>query len=173
MQAMHFLIRLATRPDVPGLPAIEKAAAVRFEPYGLADVMGEVVTPLKDLYAGAADGSLFVAEENASLVGFALCSPLESGLHLDELDVLPAAGRRGIGTALVNAVVDLARQRGLPYVTLSTLSSIPWNAPWYARLGFRVLTADELTPALEALLEVECARGLPMEGRVLMRRTVA
>jgi len=170
---MTHRIRAGTRADVPSLPAIERAAAIRFAPFGLAEAMGTVVTSLEDLNAGADAGSLFVAELDASLVGFALSSLLDGGLHLEELDVLPAAGRRGIGTALVDAVVDLARRRRLPYVTLSTLASIPWNAPWYARLGFRALAATELTPALAALREHERARGLPTADRVWMRRTVS
>ena len=93
-------------------------------------------------------------------------------MHLDEIDVLPAHGGRGIGAALVAAVVDCARRRGLPHLTLSTLRSIPWNAPWYGRLGFRILEPAELTPVLRGLLEHERARGLPMEDRVLMKLTL-
>jgi GNAT superfamily N-acetyltransferase len=168
---MGYVIREGTRGDAASLLDIERAAAIRFAPFGLARLMAEVVTPLEDLVAGADAGSLFVAEEGASLVGFALSSPLDGGLHLDELDVLPSAGRRGIGTALVHAVVEHARRRGFPHVTLSTLASVPWNAPWYARLGFRALAACELTPVLAALLEHERSRGLPMADRVLMRRS--
>ena len=102
------------------------------------------------------------------MVGFALARPLGDGLHLDELDVLESHGRRGLGAQLVAAVLDCARQRGLPCVTLSTLRSVPWNAPWYERLGFRVMGPGELTAALRELIVYEADRGLPMEDRVLM-----
>jgi GNAT superfamily N-acetyltransferase len=165
-------IRSAAAADVAALPAVERIACARFDAYGLAEVMTTIVTPVEDLHAGARDGSLFVADDGGTLVGFALSSPLDGGLHLDELDVLPSHGRRGIGRALVEAVVDLARRRGLARVTLSTLRSIPWNAPWYATLGFRPMTDAELTPVFRALLAHEAERGLPMDDRVLLRKDV-
>jgi GNAT superfamily N-acetyltransferase len=132
-----------------------------------------VVTPVADLRAAQQDGTLFVAEADAGVVGFALARPLGDGLHLDELDVLESHGRRGLGARLVAAVLDCARQRGLPYVTLSTMRSVPWNAPWYERLGFRVMGDAELTSALGEQLVYERGRGLPMEDRVLMKREVS
>lgn len=165
-----FAIRPATPADLDALVSIERAAAVRFEPFGLADVMATVVTPREDLERGARDGGLFVATLDGVPVGFALAHPLDGALHLDELDVLPAHGRRGLGRALVEAVVDLARRRDLTAVTLSTLRSVPWNAPWYTRLGFHVLAENAWTPHLRELVAHEAARGLPMTDRVLMRR---
>jgi len=166
-------IRVATLDEVPQLTAVERAACARFAALGLADVMTTLVTPLDDLVAGARDGSLFVAvdDDGGVIVGFALASPLDGALHLDELDVLPSHGRRGIGRALVGAVVDLAHQRGLARVTLSTMRSIPWNAPWYATLGFRALGEAEMTPALRELRELERARGLPMDDRVYLAKS--
>jgi GNAT superfamily N-acetyltransferase len=134
--------------------------------------MTEILTPPDDLRAGVENGSLFVADDGGAIVGFALASLFDGALHLDELDVLPSHGRRGFGRALVAAVVDLARRRGLARVTLSTLRSIPWNAPWYATLGFRALDERELTPALRELREHERARGLPMPDRVYMAKDV-
>ena len=168
-----FRIRLATPDDRSALVAIEREAAVRFAPLGLDGVMATIVTPEEDLARGVDAGELFVATVGEVPVGFALAAPLDGSLHLDELDVLPAHGRRGIGRALVEAVVDLARRRGDPAVTLSTLRSVPWNAPWYARIGFRVLDRAELNAALRELLAREGARGLPMADRVLMRREVS
>ena len=166
------LIRLARPADLGLLAGVEQAAGALFAPYPFAQAAADVITPPADLRAGLDAGTLFVAEVEAAVVGFALASPLDGGMHLDELDVLPAHGRRGIGAALVAAVVDCARRRGLPHLTLSTLRSIPWNAPWYRRLGFRILEPGELTPVLRGLLDHERARGLPMEDRVLMKLTL-
>jgi hypothetical protein len=57
-------------------------------------------------------------------------------------------------------------------VTLTTFRDIPWNAPFYARLGFHELTDCELTPALQARVVEEAAHGLPTEMRVVMRYEV-
>lgn len=45
---------------------------------------------------------------------------------------------------------------------------MPWNAPYYARLGFTVVT--DLTPGLLAIRAREAALGLDAWPRVVMRR---
>jgi len=44
---------------------------------------------------------------------------------------------------------------GLPALTLTTFAYVPWNAPCYARCGFRVLDDAEITPGLRAIREQE------------------
>ena len=63
-----------------------------------------------------------------------------------------------------------ARASGHHAITLTALRHIPWNAPWYQRLGFRVLEETELSQALHDLLREEIRRGLPADQRVAMRR---
>jgi len=50
-------------------------------------------------------------------VGFALVEILDGAAHLEEIDVHPAHGRRGLGSALVRAVCEWARQSELSAVT--------------------------------------------------------
>jgi GNAT superfamily N-acetyltransferase len=89
--------------------------------------------------------------------------------HLEELAVHPAHQRRGLGARLVAAVVGWARARGAAALTLSTFRDVPWNAPFYARIGFRALDPAQLPATLAALVERERAHGLPVEQRVVMR----
>jgi GNAT superfamily N-acetyltransferase len=103
-------------------------------------------------------------------VGFALGGVVGQNAHLDELDVLPDHGRRGLGRALVEAACDWAREAGYRAITLNTLSHIPWNGPFYERLGFRILAPAELTAEQNELLRREIEAGLPAENRVVMRR---
>jgi hypothetical protein len=58
-------------------------------------------------------------------------------------------------------------------VTLTTFRDVPWNAPFYARLGFRILEPSAWTPGLMALLALEESRGLPRRLRVAMRYSIA
>ena len=60
--------------------------------------------------------------------------------------------------------------RRLDRVTLTTFEDLPWNAPFYQRLGFRKLTEDELNAPIATLLERERAVG--MIRRVAMRYSV-
>ncbi len=55
-------------------------------------------------------------------------------------------------------------------MTLTTFTDIPWNAPYYTRLGFRVLDAGELTEGLREIRRAEAAMGLDAWPRVCMRR---
>jgi len=68
----------------------------------------------------------------------------------------------------VEATCRWAARQGLLAVTLTTFRHLPWNAPFYARRGFRVLSPDELGPGLRAALRGERAQGL--RRRVAMRR---
>jgi hypothetical protein len=53
---------------------------------------------------------------------------------------------------------------------LTTFTDVPWNAPYYQRLGFRRLSDDKLTPGLRAIRAREAAIGLDRWPRCCMRR---
>jgi GNAT superfamily N-acetyltransferase len=164
-----YKVRSAVSSELSQLPEIERAASVLFAEFGLADLFGRVLTPLRDLEEGLRAGRLWVATApDDSVVGFALACVVGCNGHLDELDVLPDHGRRGVGTALVETFLRWARESAFGGATLTTLRHVPWNAPFYERFGFRVLGAEELTPALSDLLQSEVERGLPAENRVAM-----
>lgn len=81
----------------------------------------------------------------------------------------PAAGRR----RLLDHAASLAAADGLPALTLTTFAHVPWNAPYYARCGFRVLADIELTLGLRAIRRREAALGLDWWPRVCMRHDLA
>ncbi len=167
----EYHIRLARDEDLNALPDIECEAAIRFAPYGLAEPLSNILTSIVSLREGLQADRLWVAADGDDRpVGFARAGVVGENAHLDELDVRPAHGQRGLGTALVETVCDWAKDSGYRAVTLATLRHIPWNAPWYQRLGFRVLEAHELTAALSDLLHEEIQHGLPADQRVAMRR---
>jgi len=175
MPAMRsgYTIRPARTHDVPALAEVERAAARLFAPYGLADLFSATSPPEK-LDAAARDGRLWVAVDAAgAVVGFALASEVGGNAHLDEIDVDPAHGRRGIGRALVDAVVAWARRHRHRALTLNTMVDVPWNAPYYRRLGFVALADDALPEALAELRRLEVEHGLPGDRRVSMRLDLA
>lgn len=104
--------------------------------------------------------------------GFACVDAVDGAAHLWQLSVVPSLGRRGTGTALVGAVCDWASSNGYPAVTLTTFRDVPWNAPFYSRLGFRVL--DDLPPGLQAIRDHEREIGDDSFGpRVAMRKELS
>jgi GNAT superfamily N-acetyltransferase len=169
-----YVIEPAREDDLAKLPRIEIAANALFAGQAVAGVVANDATGMDELAHAHAAGLLWVARApNGEPIGFALCELVDAAVHLEEIDVDPAHGRRGIGRALLDAVVDWAERAGRPAVTLTTFRDVPWNAPFYERSGFRVLAAGELGQGLAALVREEAARGLDPSERVVMRRDLA
>jgi GNAT superfamily N-acetyltransferase len=127
------------------------------------------VTPAKWYRPRIPLGLVWVATEGDAPIGFASTEPFEDALHLWELAVRIEAQKRGAGRALVMAVIDDARARSLPAVTLTTFRDIAWNAPFYARLGFVEVPWAEANPRLADLRAHEAALGLDVDKRCAMR----
>jgi GNAT superfamily N-acetyltransferase len=115
---------------------------------------------------------LLLAVDDADVpVGFSLLEIVDGEVYLDELDVHPAHGRRGIGTALVKASGDWALAHGYQSITLTTWRDVPWNGPFYRGLGFEEIPEGELRPQLAAILRAQVERGLARQyARCTMRR---
>lgn len=164
-----YLVEPARAADLPALPRIEREAVSLFEPWQLPESVLNDTTSIEEFQAAHDAGLLWIARTPDEVVGFALVELLDGCPHLEEIDVHPAHGRRGVGRALMNAVMTWARDVGYPSITLTTFRDVPWNAPFYERLGFRVLEPSELTPGLEAVVQDEATRGLDRDRRVVMR----
>jgi len=165
----EYSIELARARDIPALPAIELAAAQLLAGYAPASILAES-TDLQTLGVAQAAGRLWAALADDIPVGFALVEMLsDNHAHLAEIDVHPLHGRRGLGTRLMRAACEWAARSGCAELTLTTYRAIPWNMPFYARLGFVELPRTEQTLELMAIVQDEAARGLAPELRVAMR----
>ena len=170
MEATYSIER-AQPEHLYALPEIEQQAAALFEGWNVPKSVLEDTTPLEDFQAAQAAGLLWVAiSPQQQPVGFALVEREGTVLHLEEIDVHPRHGQQGIGRALVQAVCAWAREQDYTEITLTTYQDIPWNAPFYGRVGFEVLNTAELTPELRARVRAEAERGLNPERRVVMRK---
>jgi GNAT superfamily N-acetyltransferase len=156
--------------DLTRLPAIELAAARLLTGHAPESVLKET-TPQEVFQRAQREGHLWVALADNVAVGFARVELIEGeAAHLEEIDVDPGHGRRGLGAKLVLHVCDWAAGHGYASVTLTTFRDVPWNMPFYDRLGFRVIPTRELSPALRAVVQDETRRGLDPLRRVVMRR---
>lgn len=168
---MDYTITRAAAEHLPALPEIERQAAALFEGLDFPLEVLQQTASLADLRTAMQSGHLWVAlGPDGQPVGFAQAEPSGEDLHLEELDVMPAHGRRGLGRRLVDAVCACAREEGFAAVTLTTYRTPPWNAPFYERLGFSIVLPDALTPAQQARVAQEARRGLSPHLRVVMRR---
>lgn len=170
----QYRIRLASPLDALLLPDIERAAAQLFREYfaetGLSESAIEHTNSVSDFVAAQRQGLLWVAVDHADApVGFALLRCYDDVLHLHEIDVHPAHARRGLGRAMLERIREWASDNRFAAITLTTYRSVPWNAPYYRRLGFRLLAEHEWTPALRAIWKNERAMGWKESTRVAMQ----
>jgi len=166
----RYSIANARKQDLTRLPGIELAAARLLAGHAPDSILNET-TPLDVLQEAQRNGHLWVALADDVAVGFAHVEILNREVaHLDEIDVDPQHGRRGLGTCLMTRVCEWAADNGYAFVTLTTFRDVPWNMPFYARLGFEVLPDTQLAPALCAIVADETRRGLDPARRVVMRR---
>lgn len=101
-------------------------------------------------------------------VGLAASQPIGQDLHLRLLAVDPDHGRRGLGTDLVREILAHGRRIGANRTTLSTFRGIPFNQPFYERLGFRELPLNEASDGLLERFRAEIPETARPEQRVLM-----
>jgi GNAT superfamily N-acetyltransferase len=99
---------------------------------------------VRDGFGRAPRFTCFVAEDNGRILGMALCYPRYSTwkglvIHLEDLIVTESARGRGLGSALLTAVIRHAREAGARRVSWEVLD---WNDPaidFYEARGARVL----------------------------------
>ena len=126
---------------------------------------------MAELAAFVAGGLAWVAVDDAGRpVGYLVARRVDGRAHLEQVSVRPGHARRGIGRALVDALVAQANLEGLPAVTLTTFADVAWNAPAYERMGFHRFDVDDASPGLERIREDEAAHGLDRWPRVAMIR---
>ncbi|MYU54471.1 MULTISPECIES: GNAT family N-acetyltransferase [Streptomyces] len=171
------IIRIATPEDLPALRDLERAAGEPFRALGMPQIADDEPPTTAQLTEYQRAGRLLVAHDEPGEGGaegrpaaYVMWEPVDGCTHIEQVSVRPDHARRGLGRALI----DRAERAAGPYpLTLTTFAEVPWNAPYYARIGFRVLADTELTPGLRAIRAHEAALGLDRWPRVCMRRAAA
>jgi predicted N-acetyltransferase YhbS len=165
---MQYTIRPALASDFPSLKAIEVDAFETLRATGA--VSGAATSSsVDDLQYLLDHGLLLVATDAVDTpVGYVGASFPDGWLYVSEIDVARAWQRKGIGRALMLAVLAEGRKRGLCGSTLTTDRHAPFNAAFYASLGFRPLEANELSDHLSKTLAKEYAAGLDPLRRMAM-----
>jgi GNAT superfamily N-acetyltransferase len=159
------------RDELSKLAAIEIAAAVIFPLDDLAPELRAEVDPASFFDEAFSAGRLWIARSlnPPAPVGFAVVVVHNDSAHLQEMDVHPDHARQGLGRVLVFQVVSWAQTAGFSSLTLTTFRHLPWNAPFYANLGFLEVPDHDLSPQLRAALANDAAGGLDPSKRVAMR----
>ena len=164
-------LRAAMTSEIERVREIERASASRFLGTARAALADDEPTDAETLARRIAAGGLLVAEAGGEPVAFVMFREVEGCGYVEQIDVLPSYARRGIGARLIEAVGEVGRSRGWPALTLSTFTDVPFNAPYYRRLGFA--DVEVLTPGMAQIRAEHEARGLDESARVFMRRAVS
>jgi GNAT superfamily N-acetyltransferase len=172
MERPRTVVRPARDEDLALLPEIERRAAQRFAGIPAFAHLMDDATEVDDLRRAHADGLVWVATVDDALVGWCYASEKDDSLFVEEIDVLPEYGRRGIGRALLDAVESEAARLGRQAVTLTTDAIVAWNGPWYESLGFVVVPPEAQGVDLARAVAAEANHGLDLRRRVAMRRPV-
>ncbi|MBD2099572.1 GNAT family N-acetyltransferase [Leptolyngbya sp. FACHB-261] len=164
-----YKIRSARVEELTLLSYIEQSAAGLFLDTPYSFLVDAAPLPLDFVQQRFYVGQVWVAvDQYDAVVGYAITCKVDDTLYLQQIDVDPEHGQRGLGSALVNTVCAWAKLQGYRVVSLSTFRDIPWNAPFYSKLGFRILDESELTIGFQEIRLKELEAGLPISKRVVM-----
>ncbi|BCJ44009.1 GCN5 family N-acetyltransferase [Actinoplanes ianthinogenes] len=164
---------MARETDVPEMQRIEVEAGRLFLELHMDRVAGDDPFSDAELRGYLSDDRAWVAvDETDRAIGYALALWVDGLAHLEQVSVHPVAAGRRLGAALIERVAAWGREHGSTALTLTTFADVPWNAPYYERLGFHRLPDAELTPGLRAIRAEEAAHGLDEWPRLAMRRAL-
>ena len=152
------LIRLAQPAELPYLQEIENASGDVFREVGMPEIADDDPMSLEAL--AAQEVWVAVGQQGVPLA-FIAAGDVDGATHIHQVSVHPSHARQGIGAALIEHVTRADRA-----VTLTTFRDVPWNAPYYERLGFR--TVQDPSPGLAEIMREETSRGLDPATRVAM-----
>ncbi|MCG6497781.1 GNAT family N-acetyltransferase [Kitasatospora sp. A2-31] len=166
-------IREVRTEDLPLLQDVERAAGRCFRDIGMPEIADDEPLPLDELARYQRAGLAWVAVDEADVpVAYLVAEHVDGNLHVEQVSVHPDSARRGIGRSLLDHLAGRAAAHGVPALTLTTFTDVPWNAPYYVRCGFRPLDDDLLGPGQLDIRAREAAHGLDRWPRLFMRRPV-
>lgn len=166
-------VRAARFADIAGLPDLESRAAARFDGPGFAGLVLAVPHSLAAFTVAQARGRLLVAAApGAAMAGFILLDLVDGDAFVVELAVDPACAGRRLGARLLDAAAAWGGARNCRWLTLTTYRAVPWNAPYYRRLGFAEPPTEACGPQLRRLIALEARLAGDPALRVALRRPI-
>lgn len=164
-------IRPARSDDLPALQVVERRAGEMFRPLGMEVVAEDGPPTLERLAVYQRAGRAWVAEDRGEVVGYLLLDVVAGCAHIEQVSVDPTHARQRVGARLIESATQWAIRHGLTSMTLTSFEHVPWNAPFYATLGFVVVPDEDQSLPLRAIRRAEKGHGHgDAWPRVAMRR---
>lgn len=165
-------IRLASPDDVPKVAPLELAAGEVFRSIGMDAIADDPPIAEAVLLQAVEEQRLWVAVEYGVLKAYLLGEFLPHSLHIDQVTVHPDAARRGLGALMIESVSADPRSKELGLITLTSFANVPWNAPYYERIGFLDIAESEWPEGVAEKVAADNAHGLDAWPRVVMQRVI-
>ena len=166
-------IRPPRADELAALVAIERDAGALFATVGMPEIARDDPGSVDELEPFRSDGRAWVAvDADDRPIAYLISSEVDGCAHVEQVSVAPAHARRGLGAALIDHLGAVAAAEGRPALTLTTFRDVPWNAPYYERLGFTVVAPGDQGTELAALVAEEAERIPGDAPRVAMRRAL-
>lgn len=165
-------IRLATTDDVPKVAPLEAAAAEVYRTIGMDAIADDAPIAESLLLQAVEEQRLWVAVEYGELRAYLLGDFLPESLHIDQVTVHPDAARRGIGALVIESASSDERAKERGCVTLTSFANVPWNAPYYERIGFMDIAESEWPAGIAEKVAEDQENGISRWPRVVMRRDI-
>ena len=163
------MIRPAQPEDLQRIRDIEVAAGQLFRAIGMDSVADDPPMTEEELAAYQRAGHAWVATgPTGTAIAYILVDVLGVWAHIEQVTVDPDQGRRAIGSTLIAHAERWATWAGLRGLSLTTFTNVPWNAPYYERLGFRHLPENEWTDEHALVVLREKQHGLGVWQRSVM-----
>lgn len=168
---MVYTIEHGSAADAARLRQIERVGGARFREIGMGDIADNDPTPAEILEDRALNNRLLVVRDEAGLAaGFLIWSPKDAAAYIEEVAVHPDHAGQKLAARLIDRLCDEICGR-IANISLATFRDVPWNAPYYARLGFVECERATLGPDHEEAWRAQ-ADFLDMSRRLFMCRPV-
>jgi len=134
-------VRLAALADA-GLVRDVMLAAYAEHKGALPVDSGAHLETVDDVVEGMRRGGAVVAYDGREVVGSARFTAEDDCLYVGRVAVLPSHRRRGVASAMMRFMDEVAQQYGRDMVRVGVRRSLPGNVALYVSLGYEVVGVD-------------------------------
>lgn len=165
-------IRLASADEIHKVAPLEHAAAEMYREIGMDAIADDAPPAESELLQAVEEQRLWFAVEYGVLKAYLLGDYLPQSLHIDQVTVHPDASRRGLGALMIESVSADPRSKERGLITLTSFANVPWNAPYYERIGFIDIPESEWPEGVAEKVAAERGTDLAAWPRVVMQRVI-
>ena len=103
---------------------------------------GALSETVADVQQAMSKGGALLAWDNVQVVGAARFQTYPDYLYVGRVAVIPSQRRKGVGSALIRRIEEIARERGFSHIQLGVRMALPGNLAFYRRLGYEVVRTE-------------------------------